>query len=471
MVNAFLIRMKSKPSKTKWLLWGGIVAVLAMEIVVLLGGRNAGQEAGAKGRQEVGVMKPPPKSANYPRLEKVSFAAAKADDPALAAPLPAAQAEGVDPLQSAAAAGGDPMPLALLQKRLQPPGALPNEVLLIFKTREAYLDFLRNAAAAGLTVKDQMDKALTVRAGFSSMEQVREELLKRREDLAKASANYIVGVPRLAEPNSPSAGGNVPFGESVFSAIGIDPSVDRSGWGSGVTVAVVDSGVGSHPTFRADQVTHLDFVEDGMPFEGHGTAMASLIAGNLPGAQGVAPGAHILDVRVAGGRGDSNSFVLAEGIYAAVERGADVINISMGSYGDATVVRTAIETARNSGAIVVAAAGNENMSLLAWPAAYPGVISVAGVDAQRQAAYFSNSGNPTISAPAVGIPSAYFRDNRPFIATGSGTSQAAALVSGVVATIAGHGGNVMLTLNRNAFPLQAPAQAVGAGMVRLPVYR
>lgn len=462
--------MKKKASKTKWLIWGGILAVLAVEIVVLTTGGSDTEETDALEKKAVATAKPVPKTANYPKLEQVTFASTKAEEGTAAdMPPPVAQANEGDVLNAGNAE--DPLPLSLLRERLQSPGALPNEVLLIFKTKQAYLDFLRSAAAAGLTVMDQMDRALTVRAGYSSLERLREEILKRRDELAKASANYVVGVPRLAEPNSPTAGGHAPFGEGVLSAIGVDPSVDRSGWGSGVTVAVVDSGVGEHPTFRADQVTHIDLVEDGLPFEGHGTAMASLIAGNLPGAQGVAPGAQILDVRVAGGKGQSNSYVLAEGIYAAVDHGAKVINISMGSYGDATVVRTAIEAAQASGALVVAAAGNQNISLLAWPAAYPGVISVAGVDAQRQVAYFSNSGNPTIAAPAVGIPSAYYRDNRPFIATGSGTSQAAALVSGVVATIAGQGGNVMLTLNRNAIPLQAPAQAVGAGMVRLPVYR
>jgi hypothetical protein len=155
----------------------------------------------------------------------------------------------------------------------------------------------------------------------------------------------------------------------------------------------------------------------------------------------------------------------------AVDHGVKVINVSMGSYGDASVVQAAVQKALDRGITVVAAAGNEQASVIAWPAAYQGVISVTGVDASGQLAYFSNTGNPTIAAPGVGIPSAYYQNDKAYLALGSGTSQSAALVSGAVAAIMSQGGNVRLTLSRNASPSLAPASAVGAGILRLPSYR
>jgi len=238
-----------------------------------------------------------------------------------------------------------------------------------------------------------------------------------------------------------------------------------------VTVAVVDSGVADHPTFTDGQVTHIDLVNDGQPFDGHGTAMASLIAGSAPGADGVSPAAKILDVRVSDSTGTSNSFLLAEGIMTAVQNGAQVINISMGSFGDAPAVADAVQTALSHGIVVVASAGNEDLTTLDWPAAYPGVISVSGVDAAGHIAYFSNAGQPTLAAPAVGIPSAYAVNGQPYLAQGDGTSQAAALVSGSAAMITSTGGNVLKTLTQSVQPANAPTAQVGAGILSLQSVR
>lgn len=455
--------MKKKTSPFKGLIWAGIILILGVEVVLLFP-RERHEEAPA-------AIAKTKKRAAAP-LETIAFDGAQM--PPNVTPTPELPAEiqpatAVTPLKPDAVV--DALPLETLARVVQPVGALNNEALLRFKSKEAYDEFLKRAKASGLDVKAQLDALLSVRAGYGNLEDLRKELLQRSAEYSEISANYVAGVPRLPVAEERAPGGDVPFGDSVFTAMGISPDVNRSEWGSGFTVAVVDSGVGQHPTFRTDQVTHVDLVNDGQPFDGHGTAMASLIAGNMPGAQGVAPGARILDIRVADSQGNSNSFALAQGIMVAVERGAPVINVSMGSYGNAGVVAEAIQQAVQRGTVVVAAAGNESAAVMAYPAAYSGVISVGGVDGRNQLAYFSNAGGPTFVAPAVGIPSAYFRDNRAFLANGSGTSQSAALVSGAAAAILSHGGNVMLTFNRNVQPLQLPAQSVGAGLVRLPVYR
>lgn len=434
---------------TKRLIWAGVFAVLIAEIVMLCTRKKPEALTQISPAEATWMRAEPRPAAKRPHMREVIPPAS----PALA---------GID------RPAPDPLPLQALKDRVQPEDALRNEALLTFKTSEAYAAFLKRAPQSGLVVKGRLDELLTARVGFSSLEDLRRELLDHTSDGAEVSANYLVAIPRIAVPEKRSPGGDVPFGDTVLSAIGITPEVDRSGWGKGVTVAVIDSGVGEHPAFRAGQVTHVDLVNDGQPFEGHGTAIASLIAGNLTGAQGVSPGVDILDVRVAGSTGDSDSFLLARGITTAVNHGADVINISMGSYGDAPVVEAAVQKALQRGVVIVAAVGNEQASFKAWPAAYPGVISVGGVDAGGGLAYFSNTGNPTLTAPAVGIPSAYWQKNKPYLATGDGTSQSAALVSGAAAYFLGNGWNVPQTLSSNAQRLQAPAQTAGAGMLRLP---
>ena len=356
--------------------------------------------------------------------------------------------------------------LEALTSRVQPKGAIPNEAIITFKSPSAMKAFLERAAAEGLVVKGRITGLNGVRAAFDSLDRLQRELVDHANDIAGAGANFPVASPGLPAPENRGPGGNAPFGDALMNSIGA--GVDRTEWGRGVTVAVLDSGVAAHPAFAEGQIAHVDLVNDGRPFDGHGTAIASLIVGGINGAQGVSPAATILDVRIAGADGMSDSFQLARGIETALDRGARVINISMGSFGDSPIVAQAVNDALQRGVVVVASAGNEQLSMKDWPAAYPGVISVSGVDATGHIAYFSNTGEPTLAAPAVGIPSAFAENNKPYLAIGDGTSQAAALVSGAAAAILSRGGDVLSVLSRNAQTIPATKAEAGAGMLRLP---
>jgi thermitase len=377
-------------------------------------------------------------------------------------------AEAVKPEAVQVEAKDEGTPTLASEELTLPDGSLPDVALLSFKSRAAFDAFLKRAAQSGLVITGRADGLNALRVAFDDIAKLRRELKEHAADYAGAGANFPVAVPGLPSPEQRKGGGDLPFGSAFLRAIGAGPNVDRSQWGQGVTVAVIDSGVASHPAFAEGQVQHLDLVKDGLAFEGHGTAIASLIAGNVDGAQGVSPAAKILDVRIAGSNGSSDSFQLAQGIQAAVDRGVQVINISMGSYGDSPLVAQAVQNALAKGIVVVASAGNEQASTKAWPAAYPGVVSVSGVDAAGKLAYFSNTGDPTLSAPAVGIPSAYEKDSQPLLAQGDGTSQAAALVSGAAAAIRGAGGDALKVLTNNALNTGLNSHEGGAGMLRLP---
>ncbi|MEN3943454.1 S8 family serine peptidase [Prosthecobacter sp. SYSU 5D2] len=350
------------------------------------------------------------------------------------------------------------------------PGVKPNELLLTFKSPEALKAFRARAAGLGLKLLNDDERLLTARVGYDDAEAMARELRRNAGDLDNIGLNYLAwvpGLPDLSQVDATNAGGAMPFGTSGLEAIGAKG--DRSEWGAGSKVAVLDTGVTDHPIFEKTRVTHIDLVNDGETPNGHGTAMASLIAGQDAADGGVAPASQILDIRVADTNGESNTALVAEGIMRAVDEGARVINISLGTTGDSSVLRLAVEYAQERGVVVVAAAGNEQQANLAYPAGYEGVISVAAVDAAGNQAFFSNSGETlTLSAPGVGIVSAY-SDNRMVVS--SGTSQATALTSGVVSAMLGWGysaQNISDTLIRNAQPTGAPKTQVGAGIVQLP---
>jgi subtilisin family serine protease len=119
----------------------------------------------------------------------------------------------------------------------------------------------------------------------------------------------------------------------------------------------------------------------------------------------------------------------------ALDQGATVINMSLGTYSDSAVVRQAVELALSQGVMVVAAAGNEGVQGLTYPAAYPGVIAVSAVDARGEHAEYANTDpNVDIAAPGVGIYAAWEDDA---LVSFSGTSAAAPFVAGTLAMLLG----------------------------------
>lgn len=356
----------------------------------------------------------------------------------------------------------------LLRQRTQTVGAIENEAILRFKTKEAYEDFLRRAAALGLRVLAQLDDFRAVRVGYDAIDALRRELVANGESIEDIGANYLFKIPGVPEVEERASAGVAPFGSTLFTALGA--SGDRSLWGAGVSVAVLDAGLTNHPTFGNNQVTaRVDLVRDGQPFNGHGDAMASLIAGSAAGAEGVAPAAKLMDVRIFDAAGEGDSFVLAQGIEYAVDHGASIINISGASYGDSALVRQSIQYALDNGVVIIAPTGNEQAGIKAYPAAYDGVISVSAVSRDNQLAYFSNSGGPTLAAPGVGVPSAYSENGQAGFVYGSGTSQATAIASGAAAYLLGIGQNPANTLQNHTVPGAASTSShqIGAGVLYL----
>ncbi|BCL15703.1 S8 family serine peptidase [Micromonospora sagamiensis] len=226
------------------------------------------------------------------------------------------------------------------------------------------------------------------------------------------------------------------------------PQAHKLSKGSGVTVAVVDGGVdASHPDLRGQVLPGHgiggDAAGDGRRDAnriGHGTGMAGLIAGRGGGTDrllGIAPAAKILPVSI-GARFDPGELPTA--IRWAVDNGADVVNLSLGTPGRPDRAELdAIRYALDKDVVVVASAGNREQgdTAVTSPANIPGVVAVSGL--ARSGVHFDGSvrgAEVVLAAPQERIisPRPYAVSKNGYGLT-SGTSDSAAIVSGVAALV------------------------------------
>lgn len=210
-----------------------------------------------------------------------------------------------------------------------------------------------------------------------------------------------------------------------------------------VTVAVIDTGIDkSHPELKSQILPPFNAANPaaGQVLDLHGTHVAGIIGAKMNngiGGHGVSPNAKILPIDVFNGDWGASDYVIAEGIMHAINKGADVINMSLGGYFDSSILEEAVKKAIDAGITVVAAAGNEATDDYSVPASYDGVISVGSVDQHKKLALDSNYG-PSVNlvAPGVDVYSTIFDPLKgSSFMSASGTSMASPVVAGVVALI------------------------------------
>jgi serine protease len=309
------------------------------------------------------------------------------------------------------------------------------------------------------------------------------ELLMRR--LAADPNVEYVEVDQLMRatltPNDARLSEQWGFGTSNAS-INVRPAWDKA-TGTGVVVAVIDTGITNHPDLNANILPGYDFISDaatardgggrdnnpndegdwyaanecgaGYPASNsswHGTHVAGTIAAvtnNSTGVAGTAFNAKVVPVRVLGKCGGYTSDIADAIVWAsggtvsgvpANANPAEVINMSLGGAGScSTTYQNAINGAVSRGTTVVVAAGNSNTNVSsAVPANCPNVIAVAATTSAGARASFSNYGTGIdVSAPGAGILSTLntgtTTPGSASYASYNGTSMAAPHVAGVVA--------------------------------------
>ncbi len=355
---------------------------------------------------------------------------------ALAALAAAVLTSVVTALAPAAVAGAHVPGAHLAQVVAHDPDAYaPGQIVVEYATATppaARAAAARAAGAVDPVVVAAHTRLLRLAPGVSVAAALRR--LRGRHDVLWAVPDYVAHEAGGIIPNDPGDG-HAPgdWQELQWNFVGqfgvnapeawANVAADGAPGGRGVIVAVLDTGVAyanrgrfrRSPDFsRYEFVKGYDFV-DRTPHpndhNGHGTFVAGTIAeatNNHYGLTGLAFGARIMPVRVLDGAGEGDASTIAEGILFAVHHGARVINLSLEfspgvTASDIPELLGALRYANRRGVVVVAAAGNEGHSAIAYPARASSVIAVGATTEHGCLAGYSNDGpGLTLVAPGGG---------------------------------------------------------------------
>lgn len=229
----------------------------------------------------------------------------------------------------------------------------------------------------------------------------------RRSDVVYAEPNYVAQA--FYFPNDPYFSYQWNFGAPEQHGIGMTTAWDIVQGSPDVVVAIVDTGIayenysnyGVAPDLSGTVfVPGYDFVNnDSHPNDdnSHGTHVAGTVAqrtGNGMGTAGVAFQTALMPVKVLDKRGSGTYSNIAKGIRYAAEHGAQVINLSLGGSVPSATLQDALAFAYNKGVTIVAAAGNDGLGTISYPAAYDDyVIAVGATRYDGSRAYYSNYGS------------------------------------------------------------------------------
>ena len=310
-------------------------------------------------------------------------------------------------------------------KRSRPSKIIGKELILTLK-RGSKTDVAALSTRLHGRVVGRLDAFNAFRLEFDDDTAAREAraALEREGDVASIENNSTIAAPGVLEPLEMSSPGGLPIAPNV------SPSTDQ------VVVGLIDTAVQMQGTM------FKDFLQPGVSLFGdyqppadqmtHGTAMAETILDGVARAlqdDGAGSGkvsVSILPIDVYGANADTTAFDVGRGLYEALSRHANIINLSLAGSSDSSLVKGLIEDARSHGVLFVAAAGNEPVTTPTYPAADPGVLAATAGDARGGIASYANRG-PFVDVIAPGVNVVHYQDAAWF---GTGTSFATTWVSG-----------------------------------------
>jgi len=383
--------------------------------------------------------------------------------PATTAPEPTASPATTAPEPTAAPTEAAPEPVEAPE-----PGTVPYVISFARGTSDArQLEILEDAGVTDVSAIPQ----LTMRSILLHETTTADELASLRAfgEVTRVEADRTRAVE--AEPSDTA------FADQwALPKVGWTDLFGTVAIGGSATVAVLDTGVdASHPDLDGVVLSGTSVLDDSNGTtdpNGHGTAMAGIVAAETDNGFGVAgtayAGVSILPVTVLGADGLGQDSDIIMGVVYAADAGADVILMSFSNPGYSAALQAAIDYAWASGAVLVAAAGNDASSTPAFPAGDRGVIGVGATDSSDALAAGSNFGSAVfLAAPGVGISSTAAGGS---VSSISGTSASAALVAGAAALLQANepglsNGVIVSRLARNADA--TTSEGTGNGRVNL----
>lgn len=326
--------------------------------------------------------------------------------------------------------------------------AIPNELIAILKpgARESIEQI---AERLGAKIVGRMADLRAYRLEFDSetAAQSARAQLANDEDVESIQANYAVAKP---SPPEPLALGLLP-------PFTLRPKATTDT--SRVVVGLVDTAVQTQGTVLKDFLLPALSVaakaEPPTDQPTHGTAMAETVLYSLSRSSETANGTpvRLLPVDVYGNDPSTTTFEIAKGIYAAINGGARIVNLSLGGGDDCPLVRAVIKSGHDQGVVFVGAAGNEPVTTPTYPAAYPEVIAATATTRSGQIAAYANRGDfVDVAAPGMSLVP---YQNEPYLIVGTSTASAnVSAAAALVLSATGQGGSELEAQIRKAFAVK-----------------
>ena len=289
---------------------------------------------------------------------------------------------------------------------------VPNELLVKLKPG-ANIDAL--ARLLGAKVVGRMDKLGIYRLQFDDGTAADAALgnLQNNSDVAEVDYNYYFDPPPSAQalanaPVPPISLQLNPPGDSGHLIVGLlDTAVQPLG--------------GSLNNFLLEQLSVAGDAPADTSEVTHGTAMAYTILGAIAAAEQGSSSVQIQPVDVYGPNPTTTSWDVALGVQAAVNSGATVLNLSLGSSGDSSILDDVIQSAEKDGIVFFAAAGNQPVSTPTYPAATPGVFAVTAVQNGQIAPYADFGSFVSLALPGSSV---VYWGNQAYLVQGTSVSTA-----------------------------------------------
>ncbi len=304
--------------------------------------------------------------------------------------------------------------------------ALGNEVIALLKSGT---DAKQLASTVGGSIKGKIANAYRLVFDSDADATAARLALADMDQVLSLDSNFPIDRPRISEVPAPAA--PLPF--SLRPTLGPD--------GGMVIVAAIDTAMQRDGTQLGNFLLTPIFIAGNAELSKtqptHGTSMAENILRSIAANQSAnSTPVRILPVDVYGSSETTTTFDIANGISQAVKNGARIINLSLGSESDSTLLHTIIKNSADQGVVFFAAAGNKPTTAPFYPAAYREVTAVTARESNGTLAPYANRGT-FVDVAAPGTSLVQF-NNQGWVVTG--TSSSAAAATGFAASLVANAG-------------------------------